>query len=157
MRHFVHAVACADTGAALAPAPRTLCVGQATAPRLLVALRGRTLGLLPGLATTGAATVAIAAITATAQHDLRAAPGAQVQAGVLFHVHPGSAEVLDGRVPARHTGVAPPSSHGVPEFDTSCAKPLIPLNLVFKLPLQPATQDSSTLLPAVASSGPALP
>jgi len=66
-----------------------------------------------GLAPAGAATVAVAAVTAAAQHDLRVAAGAQVQAGVLFHAHPGTAEVLDGCVPARHTDVAPPSSHGV--------------------------------------------
>ena len=58
----------------------------------------------------GPAAVAVAAVTAAAQDDLLAAARAQVQAGRSVHTHPGTTEVLDAIVPARHTVVAPPSS-----------------------------------------------
>ena len=45
-----------------------------------------------------------------AQHDLHATLRAQEQAGWSLHKHPGQTEVLDGRVPAGHTAMAPPSS-----------------------------------------------
>ena len=62
-------------------------------------------GLLPTLPTA----VAVATITVAAQDDLDAATRTQVQAGGLVHAHPGTTEVPDGIVPARHTAVASPS------------------------------------------------
>ena len=95
---------------ALAPATRAVCVRDAAAPRALVALRGLPSRLGPGLMPTQTAAIAVAAVAATAQDNLDAASRAQVQAGGLVHAHPGTTEVLDGLVPARHTAVAPPSS-----------------------------------------------
>ena len=95
---------------ALAPAPGPLCVSNAPAPRALVALRGLAPRILTGLVPARPAAVAVATVAAAAQNDLDAASRAQVQAGGLVHAHPGTTEVLDGLVPARHTAVAPPSS-----------------------------------------------
>jgi hypothetical protein len=95
---------------ALAPAPRPLrrgpCgrAGSTGSACALAPLPPRALG-----ACTPAA-VAVAAVAVAAQHDLDAATRAQEQAGGWVHAHPGTTEVLDGRVPARHTAVAPPSS-----------------------------------------------
>lgn len=83
---------------------------DASAPGTLVALCGLAPRLLTGLMPALPAAVAVAAIAAAAQEDLRAAARAQVQAGGLVHAHPGTTEVLDGLVPARHTAAAPPSS-----------------------------------------------
>jgi hypothetical protein len=56
------------------------------------------------------AAVAVAAVAAAAQDDLRAASCTQVHASGSVHAHPGTTEVLDGLVPARHTVAAPPPS-----------------------------------------------
>ncbi len=83
---------------------------DASAPGALVALRSLATRLLTGLMPALPAAVAVAAVAAAAQDDLRTTSRAQVQAGGLVHAHPGTTEVLDGLVPARHTAVAPPSS-----------------------------------------------
>jgi hypothetical protein len=62
--------------------------------------------LMPALSSAVAGT----AIAAAAQDDLDATACAQVQAGGLVHAQPGTTEVLEGPVPARHTAVAPPTS-----------------------------------------------
>jgi hypothetical protein len=80
------------------------------APGPLVALRGLAPCLGAGLTPAKTAAIAVAAVAAAAQDDLHAASRAQVQAGGLVHAHPGTTEVLDGLVPARHTAAAPPSS-----------------------------------------------
>ena len=111
VRHVMCVVAPVGSGRpALAPAPGPLRMGDAAAPRALVALRGLAPRILTGLVPARPAAVAVAAVAAAAQNDLDAAPRAQVQAGGLVHAHPGTTEVLDGLVPARHTAVAPPSS-----------------------------------------------
>jgi hypothetical protein len=111
VRHVMCVVAPAGSGStALAPAPGPLRVSNAAAPRALVALRGLAPRILTGLVPARPAAVAVAAVAAAAQNDLDAASRTQVQAGVLVHAHPGTTEVLDGLVPARHTDVAPPSS-----------------------------------------------
>ena len=111
MRHVLCVVghAAGRRTTALAPPPGASCVGDAPAPRALVALRRQALCGLTCRAPTRLSAVAVAAIAVAAQHDLGAASRAQVQAGGLVHAHPGTTEVLDGLVPARHTAVAPPS------------------------------------------------
>jgi hypothetical protein len=111
VRHVMCAVACVGSGStALAPATGSLCMGDAPAPRALVALRALAPRILTGLVPARPATVAVAAVAAAAQNDLDATSRAEEQAGGLVHAHPGTTEVLDGLVPARHTAVAPPSS-----------------------------------------------
>ena len=111
MRHAMSGVARHGRSAGTAPAPllRAQGVRHAPAPRALVASGGLALRLRAGLAAARAAAVAVAAVAAAAQHHLRSAAHAQVQPGGSVHGHPGTAEVLDGLVPARHTAVAPPS------------------------------------------------
>jgi hypothetical protein len=95
---------------ALTPTLRALGVGDAATPGALVALRSLPLRLVTGLTPAGSVAVAVAPVAVAAQDDLDAASRAQVQAGGLVHAHPGTTEVLDGLVPARHTAAAPPSS-----------------------------------------------
>ncbi len=86
-------------------------------------------------------------------------PGGTPAAGIVTAdavAHPSLIEQghqsVAGIAPVEHQHIIRP-----PEFDTNRAKPLIPLNPVFKLPLRSATQGSSVPLPAVVSSSPALP
>ena len=96
--------------AASAPPTRALGMAHTPSPGPLVALRGLAPCLGAGLTPAKTAAIAVAAVAAAAQDDLHAASRAQVQAGGLVHAHPGTTEVLDGLVPARHTAAAPPSS-----------------------------------------------
>jgi len=95
---------------AAAPASRACRVGHAATARALVAPGGSTLCRLACLARACRAAVALATVAVAAQHDLATAARAQEEAGWTVHAHPEQTEVLDGRVPARHTAVAPPSS-----------------------------------------------
>lgn len=100
-----------DTVVPDAPAPRARCVGHASAAAALVAPAGFTLRGLARQARTGRGAVALTAVAAAAKPDLGRAPCAQEQAGGTVQTHLGhEPKVLDGRVPARHTVVAPPSS-----------------------------------------------
>ena len=94
-----------------APAARSCRMGHAAAARALIAAGGLAPSHVTRLAPAGPAAVAVAAIAAAAQHDLHAATGAQEQAGRTVHARtPDGPKVLDGRVPARQTCLAPPSS-----------------------------------------------
>ena len=114
VRHVMCVDTCSADGAtgstALAPTTRALRVRDATAPGALVALCSLTPRLLADLTPASSAAIAVAAVAAAAQDDLDATTRAQVKAGGLVHAHPGTTEVLDGLVPARHTAAAPPSS-----------------------------------------------
>ena len=94
-----------------APAARSCRMGHAAAARALIAAGRLSPSHVTRLAPAGPAAVAVAAIAAAAQHDLHAATGAQEQAGRTVHARtPDGPKVLDGRVPARQTCLAPPSS-----------------------------------------------
>ena len=108
MRHTICAAPAGKTAAAPASCARR--VGHAATARALVALSGIPLRGVTRLARARGAAVALATVAVAAQQDLGAATRAQEQAGWTVHAHPGQTEVLDGRVPARHTAVAPPSS-----------------------------------------------
>jgi hypothetical protein len=108
MRHTICAAHVRKTAAA--PASCTRRVGHAATARALVAPGGISLCSLTCLARARRAAVALATVAVAAQQDLVAAARAQEQAGWTVHAHPGQTEVLDGRVPARHTAAAPPSS-----------------------------------------------
>ena len=108
MRHTICAAPVRETAAA--PAPCTRGVGHAAAARALVAPGGVSLCSITRLARARRGAVALATVAVAAQQDLAAAARAQELAGWTVHAHPGQTEVLDGRVPARHTAVAPPSS-----------------------------------------------
>jgi hypothetical protein len=96
---------------ALAPAPRSCGVPEAPGTRALVTTGGLASGEVVLLAPAGAAAIPVAAIAATAQDDLHAAPDAQEQTGWTIHRHHQTEPVvLDGIAPARHTDAAPPSS-----------------------------------------------
>ena len=114
VRHVMCIDACSNgcvTGrTALAPTTRALCMRHAPSPGSLVALCGLAPSLPASLMPAGPAAVAVTAVAAATQDDLLAAARAQVQAGRSVHTHPGTTEVLDGFVPARHTVAAPPSS-----------------------------------------------
>jgi len=105
-----HTICAAPVCKAAAPASRACRVGHAATARALVAPGRSALCRLTRLARAGRGAVALATVTVAAQQDLAAAARAQEQAGWTVHAHPGQTEVLDGRVPARHTAVAPPSS-----------------------------------------------
>jgi hypothetical protein len=108
MRHTICAAPVRK--AAAAPASRACRVGHAATARALVAPGGISLCSVSGLARARRAAVALATVAVAAQQDLVAAARAQEQAGWTVHAYLGQTEVLDGRVPARHTAVAPPSS-----------------------------------------------
>lgn len=108
MRHTICTAPAGKTEAAPASCARR--VGQAAATGALVALGGITLRGVAGLARARRSAVPLATVAVAAQQDLGAATCAQEQAGGTVHAHPGQTEVLDGRAPARHTVVAPPSS-----------------------------------------------
>jgi hypothetical protein len=109
MRHTICVTPVRKTAAA-APASRARGVGHAAPARALVALGGIALCSVSRLARARHGAVALATVAVAAQQDLGAAARAQEQTGGTVHTHPGRTEVLDGRVPARHTAVAPPSS-----------------------------------------------
>jgi len=108
MRHTICAAPVRKTAAAPASCACRVC--HAPRARALVALGGSTLCSLPSLTRARRGAVALATVAVAAQQHLGAAARAQEQAGRTIHAHPGQTEVLDGRVPARHTAVAPPSS-----------------------------------------------
>ena len=108
MRHTICAALVRKTAAAPASCACRVC--HAPRARALVAPGGISLCSLTCLARARRAAVALATVAMAAQQDLAAAARAQEQAGWTVHAHPGQTEVLDGRVPARHTAVAPPSS-----------------------------------------------
>ena len=108
MRHIICATPVRQTAAA--PASRACRVGHAATAGALVAPGGSALCRRTCLARARRAAVALATVAVAAQQDLVAAARAQEQAGWTVHAHPGQTEVLYGRVPARHTAVAPPSS-----------------------------------------------
>ena len=108
MRHTICAVPVRE--AAAAPASCSCRMGHAAAAGALVALGGISLCSVTRLVRAGRTAIALATVAVSAQQDLGAATRAQEQAGRTVHAHPGQTEVLDGRVPARHTAVAPPSS-----------------------------------------------
>ena len=86
-------------------------MGDATAARALVAACCFTPRHVVDLAPACTAAIAVAAVAVAAQHHLDAAARAQEQASWTVHAHHRTWPlVLDGRVPARHTAVAPPSS-----------------------------------------------
>lgn len=96
---------------ALAPALRPRGVPDASGTRALVTTGGLAPGAVVRLAPAGAAAIAVTAIAAAAQDDLHTAPDAQEKTGWTVQRHHQTEPVaLDGIVPARHTGVAPPSS-----------------------------------------------
>jgi hypothetical protein len=108
MRHTICATPVCKT--ATAPASRACRVGHAATARALVPLGGGPLCGVSGLARAGRSAIALATVAVAAQQNLATAARAQEQTGWTVHEHPGQTEVLDGRVPARHTAVAPPSS-----------------------------------------------
>jgi hypothetical protein len=108
MRHTICAGPVRKTAAA--PASRACRVSHAATAGALVAPGGGSLCGVSGLARAGRGAVALATVAMAAQQNLATAARAQEQAGWTVHEHPGQTEVLDGRVPARHTAVAPPSS-----------------------------------------------
>ncbi|CAN7232758.1 hypothetical protein LJR039_000818 [Pseudorhodoferax sp. LjRoot39] len=80
----------------LAPAPRTLGVGEPALPRSLVTACALAPGGVARQAPACPATVAVAAVTVTAQDDLSKTPRAQKQASGMIHAHLGEPKVLDG-------------------------------------------------------------
>jgi len=108
MRHTICAAPVRKTAAAPASCARR--VGHAATARALVALGGISLCSVTRLTRARRAAVALTTVAVAAQQDLASAARAQEQAGWTVHAHPGQTEVLDGRAPARHTAVAPPSS-----------------------------------------------
>ncbi len=107
MRHTICAV---SVRKATAPASCACRVGHAATARALVALGGTSLCSASRLARARGAAVALTTVAVAAQQDLVAAARAQKQANWTVHAYPRQTEVLDGRVPARHTAMAPPSS-----------------------------------------------
>ena len=67
-------------------------MGDATAPRALVSLRGLAPRLVAGLSPARSAAVAVAAVAAAAQNDLPTATRAQVHTGGLVQANLGTAE-----------------------------------------------------------------
>ena len=145
MRHTICAAPVRKT--ATTPASRACRVGHAAPAGTLVALGGSTLCSITRLARAGRGAVALTTVAVAAQQDLAAATCAQEQAGWTVHGRPGQAEVLDGRVPARHTAVAPPSSarcrarHG-----HQASRPERPL------PCPPASASGTVVARAVAAA-----
>ena len=145
MRHTI----CAGPGGkpVAAPASHACRVGHAARARALVAPGRSSLCRLTCLARARRGAVALATVAVAAQQNLGAATCAQEQAGRTVHAHPGQTEVLDGRVPARHTAVAPPSSarcrarHG-----HQASRPERPL------PRPPSSASSTVVARAVAAT-----
>ena len=96
---------------ALTPEPGSGGVPHASTARALIATGGLAPGEVVSPAPAGATAIPVATITAAAQDDLDAAPGAQEQSSWTVQLHHQTEPVvLDGVVPARHTAAAPPSS-----------------------------------------------
>ena len=77
------------TAMTLAPAPLPLGMSKATAPRALVSACAVAPGGIASQAPARAGAVAVATVTAAAQHDLSAAMRAQEQAGWWVHANLG--------------------------------------------------------------------
>ena len=111
VRHvLLKATAAPAIAKTLAPTPRALGMSEATAPRSLVSACAVAPGSIASQPPARATAVAVATVTAAAQHDLSAALRAQEQAGWWVHAHLGEPKVLDAIAPAGHTMGALPSS-----------------------------------------------
>jgi len=82
----------------LAPAPRSLGMDKPAAPRALVPACAVAPSRVVCQAPARPTAVAVATVTAAAQHDLDAAACAQKQPACRVHTHLGKPKVLDGRV-----------------------------------------------------------